>query len=175
MRITLVDGRPAHSSQATDYVAELGPILAEEQQITILTLAPGVANFPASYHRLRQNLLTDRPEIVHLNNLNGSSLAAVTLAIGNLASAFQPALAITLHDDRLFRFAALNRALTRSAELVIAPTALLLDQHLAHGFFPRAARQVIPYAMPYHADRLADAYRRLLNAHRAGELRDHAA
>ena len=98
------------------------------------------------------------------------------LAIGSDIEPFRPTIVLGLHDDRLLRRAlAFHRWMTRSIKLVISPSSKLLDRHLAQDFFPGAVQEVIPYGMPYHAARLADAYRRLLIARRSGDLRDHAA
>ncbi|TMD39562.1 MAG: hypothetical protein E6I88_12025 [Chloroflexi bacterium] len=178
MRICLIDNRSAGVlvPEAAGYVGELGPALAEDQRVTILTIEPGLRRLPGTTARVRRSLSQNQPEIVHLNNLTGLTLAGIMLAIGSDIEPFRPTIVLGLHDDRLLRRAlAFHRWMTRSIKLVISPSSKLLDRHLAQDFFPGAVQEVIPYGMPYHAARLADAYRRLLIARRSGDLRDHAA
>lgn len=173
MRICLIDNRQPGplSEQSAGYVAELGPALAEDHKVAILTLEPRLVSLPNAVMRLRRALATNHPEIVHANNLSGLSLAAARLAIGSDAAPFQPALVLGLHDGRLRgRSVRWHRRLTGSVRLVVSPSARLLDEHLADGFFPTALHVVIPYGMPYHAARLVEAYRRLLIDRRTGDL-----
>ena len=173
MRICVIDNRQAGqlSEEAAGYVAELGPALAEAHKVAILTLEPRLVSLPNSVMRLRRAIALNHPEIVHLNNVSGLLLAGVRVTIGSDAAPFQPALVLGLHDDRLRRrSAAWHRRLTGSVRLVVSPSARLLDEHLADGFFPTAIHVVIPYGMPYHAARLLEAYRRLLIDRRTGDL-----
>lgn len=175
MRIALLDGHPAGGDEPA-YVAELGPVLAEQHRVTIVTLTPGILNLPATVGRIRRCLLTDRPEVLHLNHLDSAALAGALAGVSAVAPAFQPPIALTLHDDRLLKgLSGLDRMLSRRVALVVSPSAALLDAHLAQDFFASALHEVIPYGMPYHADRLVDAYRRLINARRAGSLGNRAA
>lgn len=173
MRICLIDNRRPGtvSDEAASYVAELGPALAEEHKVAILTLDPGLASLPQTVLRVRRAISSGHPEIVHLNQATAVMLLAVRLAAGSDAAPFQPALVLGLHDDRLRRRSlAWHRRLTGSVRLVVSPSARLLDEHLADGFFPSAIHAVIPYGLPYHASHLTQAYRRLLIDRRTGDL-----
>ena len=173
MRICLIDNRQPGpvSGEAAGYVAELGPALADEHKVSILTLEPGLFSLANTVIRLRRTISTNNPEIVHLNHVTGSLLAAVRFAVGSDAGPFRPVLVLGLHDDRLRRRSAgWHRRLTGSIRLVVSPSARLLDEHLADGFFSDAMHAVIPYGMPYHAAHLIDAYRRLLIDRRTGDL-----
>jgi hypothetical protein len=178
MRICLIDSRSAGalSPEAAGYVGELGPALAEDNRVTVLTIEPGLHQLPWTMARVRRALGASEAEIVHLNNLSGLTLAGILVAIGNDVEPFRPTIVLGIHDDRLLRsIGALHRWVTRSIRLVISPSSKLMDQHLARGFFPASMHEVIPYAMPYHASRLAEAYRRLLIGRRTGGLGDRAA
>lgn len=173
MRICLVDNRRPGpvSGEVAGYVAELGPVLAEDHKVTILALDPQLLSIADTVMRLRRTIFATGPEIVHLNNVRGLLLAAVRLAVGSDAAPFQPALVLGLHDDRLRRRSAgWQRRLTGSIRLVVSPSARLLDEHLADGFFAGAMHIVIPYGMPYHAAHLVEAYRRVLIDRRTGDL-----
>jgi hypothetical protein len=178
MRICLIDSRSAGARppEAAGYVGELGPALAEDHRVTILTVEPGVRRLPETIARLRRALGQSQAEIVHLNNLDGLALAGITFAIGSDVEPFRPTVVLGLHDDQLLRNAiAFHRWITGSIRLVISPSSKLIDQHLAEGFFRTAAHEVIPYGMPYHAAHLAEAYRRLLTMRRTGDLGNRAA
>lgn len=173
MRICLVDNRQPGpiSSEAAGYVGELGPALAEEHKVAVLQLDPGAVALPNTVLRLRRAIAREQPEIVHLNQVSGLMLAGIRVAVGSDAAPFQPVLVLGLHDDRLRRRSAgWHRRLTDSIRLVVSPSARLLDEHLADGFFAHAMHAVIPYGTPYHAARLVDAYRRLLIDRRTGDL-----
>ena len=177
MKICLLDNSQAGAGdEPAAYVGELGPALAEEHRVAMLTLQPGLAHWLTARRRVRRMLASERPDIMHLNNLSGLTLAAVLAAVDAQPATLQPPIVIGLHDDRLLRgFTSLDRRLTRPVGLVISPSARLLDQHLERGFFSRALADVIPYGMPYHAARVAQAYRRLIIARRTGGLDHHAA
>jgi glycosyltransferase involved in cell wall biosynthesis len=108
-------------------------------------------------------LARERPDVVHIHNWVGLSLAATLAAVGERIP-----VAMTLHDyallcayasirhpdghacapDLLCRsLAAFNRRLTASVRLAISPSHYVLDQHLRRGFFHRAAQQVLPYGL----------------------------
>jgi hypothetical protein len=177
MRICLLDNsRAGAADEPAAYVGELGPALAEEHRVAILTLEPGLAHWLKARRRVRRMLATERPDIIHLNNLSGLTLAAVLAAVGAQPATLQPPTVVGLHDDRLLRgFSSINRRLTGPIGLVVSPSARLLDQHLERGFFDRALTDVIPYGMPYHAARVAQAYRRVIIARRTGGLDHNAA
>jgi Glycosyl transferase 4-like domain len=177
MRICLVDGTPAPGvpGEGADYVAELGPVLAESHAVTIVTVGSGLLGSLRALRRLRTALAEDRPDVVHVNNVSGWRLALLLLVIRE-TGIVRPALALGIHGESLLaRQLGLNRRSTRAFGLVVSPSASLLDRHLAQNFFANAIHDVIPYEMPYHASRLMAAYRRLLATHRAGNLGDRAA
>lgn len=178
MRICLIDNRSVGdlSPEAAGYVGELGPALAEDNRITILTVELGLRRLPWTMARVRRALGATQAEIVHLNNLGGLTLAGIVFAIGSDVEPFRPTVVLGLHDDRLLRKGiAFNRWMTGSIRLVVSPSSKLLDRHRAEGFFSTALHEVIPYGMPYHGARLAEAYRRLLLNRRTGSLGDRAA
>lgn len=105
----------------------------------------------------------ERPDVVHVHNWVGISLAAILSAAGHRVP-----LAMTLHDYGLIcAFAsirhpdghtcapdlpcrlmgAVNRRLTRSVGLVISPSRYVLEAHLRRNFFGDAIRQVLPYGV----------------------------
>jgi hypothetical protein len=177
MRICLVDGTAAAGvpAEAAAYVPELGPVLAEDHKITIVTVDSGLLGRLRALRRLRKAMAADRPELVHINNVSGWTLVVLLLVIRETGTV-APALALGIHSDALLRaHLGLNRRSTGAFGLVVSPSASLLDRHLAQSFFDNANHEVIPYAMPYHAARLMAAYRRLLATHRAGDLGDQAA
>ena len=176
MKICLLDSAASEllTGDAATYVGQLGPALAEEHRIRIVSVKPGIARALPTAVKLRRVLAADHPEIVHINNLSGLPLAAVLYAVASVT--LSPAVAIGLHDDLLLRrLLELNRALTRSIGLVVSPSLSLLDRHRAAGFFPNAMHEVIPYAMPYHAARVVAAYRGLLIRRRSGDLGNQVA
>ena len=177
MRIALLDNRQANLvGQAATYVAELGPQLATDHRVTILTIEPGLRHLLHELRRVRRMVAADQPEVVHVNNLSGLALAAVVWALDHQPVKGSQPIALGIHDDRLLRHrVAFNRRLTGAAGLVVSPSGVLLDRHLAHGFFAGAIQVVIPYGMPYHAEQLANGYRRLLINRRTGRLGDRAA
>jgi len=106
----------------------------------------------------------ERPDLVHIHNWMGLSLAAILSSIPT--SAPHIPVAMTLHDSRLLSgwfLSNINRGLVNRVGLVISPSHDVLDQHLQRGFFRRATQQVLPYGdMRFHAARLVEAYQRLL-------------
>src|SRR2546421_2689600 len=105
MRICLIDNRSCGmlAPEATGYVGELGPALAEDHRVTILTIEPGFRRLPGSIGRVRHSLSQSQPEVVHLNNLTGLTLAGIMLAIGSDIEPFRPTIVLGMHDDRLLR------------------------------------------------------------------------
>jgi glycosyltransferase involved in cell wall biosynthesis len=109
-------------------------------------------------------LRRERPDVVHLHNWVGISLAATLAAGGGRIPT-----AITLHGYSLVcaydsilhpnghvcrpelpcrALAAVNRWLTKRVGLVISPSGYALDVHQRSGFFRRAARLVLPNGIP---------------------------
>src|SRR5437016_1424831 len=88
MRICLIDNRSAGVlvPEAAGYVGELGPALAEDQRVTILTIEPGLRRLPGTTARVRRSLSQNQPEIVHLNNLTGLTLAGSPTPIADCSS-----------------------------------------------------------------------------------------
>jgi glycosyltransferase involved in cell wall biosynthesis len=87
----------------------------------------------------------ERPDVVHVHNWKGLSLAAVLSSVPTTGPHIP--VAMTLHDDGLLsgRFlSSLNRRLVNRAGLVISPSHYLLDQHLQQGFFRKATQQILP-------------------------------
>jgi hypothetical protein len=172
MKILLVDRQWPDSvhHEAAAYVAELAPLLAENHRVTVVTIPANWLKLPFATARISR-ALQQRPDVVHVNNLQGVLLAAVLSTIGRRAP-----VAIGLHDNRLRQgLVFLNRAATAGAGMAIGPSSDLLEQHRADGFFRTALGQVIPYQMPYHAERLLQAYRDLLIHRRVGGLDNRAA
>jgi len=177
MRICLVDARSSDGlpEEAASYVGWLAPALAEEHRVTILTVQSTPLGVLAFSRRLRRAPLAERPDIIHFNNLAGITLGMLTLILREQVAS-SPALVLGIHSELLLqRDRGLNRRSTRGFRTVVSPAASLLDRHLAADFFQGARHEVIPYAMPYHAERLTAIYRRALNDHRAGNLHDRAA
>lgn len=109
-------------------------------------------------------LRRERPDVVHLHNWVGISLAATVTAAERIPTA------ITLHDYGLVcayasirhpdghvcrpdlpcrALADLNRWLLKRVGLVISPSHYILDQHLRRGFFRQAIQQVLPYGLSF--------------------------
>jgi glycosyltransferase involved in cell wall biosynthesis len=105
----------------------------------------------------------ERPDVIHLHNWVGLSLAALMSSVPS--SAPHIPVAMTLHDYGLCCIYAdlrhpdghgcgprltcrvlstLNRKLTARVGLAISPSAYTLERHQARGFFRRADRQVLP-------------------------------
>jgi glycosyltransferase involved in cell wall biosynthesis len=111
-------------------------------------------------------LRREEPDVVHIHNWIGLSLAGVLSAIR--VHAPRPAVAMTLHDYSLLcayaslwhpdghachpdlpcqLLACLNRPLTRSVGLCISPSRYVLQEHERRGFFPDSIRRVLPYGV----------------------------
>ena len=105
----------------------------------------------------------ERPDLVHIHNWVGLSLAATVTAARRRAP-----LAITLHDYSLFcayasirhpdghtcrpdlpcgLLAAVNRYVARFLRLAISPSHYVLDEHTRRGFFRHAIHQILPYGL----------------------------
>jgi glycosyltransferase involved in cell wall biosynthesis len=108
----------------------------------------------------------ERPDLIHLHNWVGLSLAAMLASVPN--SAPHIPVAMTLHDYGLLcayastlhpdghtcapdlpcrLLADLSRWLVNSVGLVISPSHYVLDEHLRRGFFRRATQQILPYGL----------------------------
>jgi hypothetical protein len=145
MKICLVDNRLPNSlaDGAAVYVAQLGPALAQNHRVSVVTLKPGPPHLLQAIRATGRMIANDQPDVVHLNNLSGLTLAAVLWAIDNRFP-----LALSLHDYRLIdRWRGLNRSLTARVGLVIGPSNYALDRHLRHGFFEHAVKLVLPYGI----------------------------
>lgn len=192
MKICLVNSLypPLVHGDAEIYVGHLATALAAEHQVVVVTTEAGSHLQPRRevtsdgvvvyrlapffravdlYHPQVAAAMSDiirreRPDLVHVHNWKGLSLAAVLSSVPS--SAPHIPVAMTLHDYGLlsgwFR-SYLNRGLVNRIGLVISPSHEILDQHLQRGFFRRATQQVLPYGdMRFHAARLVEAYQRLL-------------
>jgi hypothetical protein len=119
----------------------------------------------------------ERPDLVHVHNWRGLSLAAILSSVPT--SAPHIPVAMTLHDAGLLsgRFRSyLNRGLVNRVGLVISPSHDILDQHLQRGFFRRATQEILPFGdMRFHVARLVEAYQRLLITDRLRPFDQHAA
>jgi hypothetical protein len=143
MKILLVDNRQPRSKAdgAALYVPQLAPALAQEHQVAVITVQPGVLHVPETIGRIRRVIESEPPDLVHLNNLAGLSLVTTLWAIGDVMP-----VAMSLHDYRLLAGPrAVNRWLTGRVGLVISPSHYALDEHLSRGFFRQAIRQILPY------------------------------
>ena len=122
------------------------------------------------YHPQVARAMTDviareRPDVIHIHNSVGLSLAAVLSAAG----AGRVPVAMTLHDYGLCcvyadlrhpdgrgcaphlacrAVSAINRHITESVGLAISPSAYALRIHEQRGFFRRAARQILGNGIP---------------------------
>ena len=145
MKIALIDNRipDSQADGASVYVAQLGPALAQEHRVSILNLAPGLPSLVPAVQRIRRMVIDDRPDIVHLNNVSGPTLAAVLWGLDGRAP-----VAMSLHDYRLIEgWRGLNRSLTRSVGLVISPSNYVLGRHLRFDFFSPSIKLVLPYGI----------------------------
>jgi glycosyltransferase involved in cell wall biosynthesis len=112
---------------------------------------------------MSQIIRRERPDVIHLHNWVGLSLAALLSSVPT--SAPHIPVAMTLHDYSLCciyadlrhpdgrgcdprlpcrALSAVNRHLTGRVGLAISPSAYTLERHHARGFFRRAARQALP-------------------------------
>jgi glycosyltransferase involved in cell wall biosynthesis len=108
----------------------------------------------------------ERPEVIHIHNWVGLSLAGVLSSVPT--SAPHIPFAMTLHDYGLLcayasirhpdghmcrpdlacrLLSSLSRRLVNRAGLVISPSHYVLDQHLQRGFFRHATQQILPYGL----------------------------
>lgn len=183
MNICLVSNRfpPVGQGEPEVYVAKLSRALAREHRVVVVTTEPGAHLQPRRevtsdgvivyrlapffrafdfYHPQVAATMSDiikreRPDLVHLHNWAGLSLAAVLTSIPT--SAPHIPVAMTLHDDGLLsgRFQSyLNRGLVNGIGLVISPSHYVLDQHLQRGFFRQATQQILPYGLEPLKDQL---------------------
>ena len=108
----------------------------------------------------------ERPDVIHIHNWIGLSLAAVLASVPS--SARHLPVAMTLHDYALVCayasllhpdghscgpdlpcriLASLDRRLVNDVGLVISPSRYVLDEHLRRGFFRHATQQILPYGL----------------------------
>ena len=192
MNICLVSSLfpPDSPSETAFYVGTLAHALAAEHRVVVVTTEAGTHLQPRRevtpdgvivyrlapffravdlYHpqvaaTMSHIIQRERPDLVHVHNWTGLSLAAVLSSIPT--SAPHIPVAMTLHDARLLSgwfLSHINRGLVKRVGLVISPSHDVLDKHLQRGFFRRATQQVLPYGdMRFHAARLVEAYQRLL-------------
>jgi glycosyltransferase involved in cell wall biosynthesis len=175
---------PNVQGEAEVYVGELARALAGEHRVVVVTTEPGSHLQPRRestsdgvivyrlapffraldlYHpqvaaAMSEIVKRERPDLVHVHNWRGLSLAAVMSTVPS--SAPHIPVAMTLHDDGLLsgRFLSnLNRGLTSRVGLVISPSHYLLDQHLQRGFFRQATQQILPYGLALSPSPLAEA------------------
>jgi glycosyltransferase involved in cell wall biosynthesis len=120
---------------------------------------------------MRDIMVRERPQVVHVHNWVGISLAAVLSSV-SAGSFDRVPVAMTLHDFSLCcieadlrhpddagcpprlpcrLMTAINRALTDRVGLVVSPTQYALDEHRRRGFFHRAAEAILPYGLPPRA------------------------
>jgi hypothetical protein len=192
MKICLVSNfyPPLAQSGPEIYIDRLARALIQENKVVVVTTDPGfrwaarreitpdgvivyrLAPFFRAfdlYHpqvaaTMSNIIKRERPDLVHVHNWMGLSLAAVLSGIPT--SAPHIPVAMTLHDSRLLSgwfLTHINRELVNRVGLVISPSHDVLDKHLQRGFFRRATQQVLPFGdMRFHAARLVEAYQRLL-------------
>ena len=117
---------------------------------------------------VREIIAAERPDIVHIHNWVGLSLAAVLSSVRTGRFDRIP-VTMTLHDYGLCCayadlrhpdgkgcpprlpcavMSSVNRSLTDSVGLVLSPSKYVLDVHRQRGFFNRADTQVLPYGLP---------------------------
>ena len=108
----------------------------------------------------------ERPDVIHLHNWVGLSLAAMLASVPK--SAPHIPVVMTLHDYGLLCAYAsilhpdghtcapdfscrmlgdLNRRVVSGVGLVVSPSHYVLDQHLRRGFFRKATQQILPYGL----------------------------
>jgi glycosyltransferase involved in cell wall biosynthesis len=108
----------------------------------------------------------ERPEVIHIHNWVGLSLAALLSSVPS--SAPHIPVALTLHDYGLLcAYASMrhpdghicgpdlpcrlltnfNRGLVDRIGLVISPSHYVLDRHFQRGFFRQATQQILPYGL----------------------------
>ena len=204
MNICLVSSPfpPNGPSEAEVYIGTLARALAAEHRVVVVTTEAGAHWQPRRevtsegvivyrlapffraldlYHPQVAATMSDiikreRPDLVHIHQWMGLSLAAVLSSIPS--SAPHIPVAMTLHDSRLLSgwlLRKINRGVVNRVGLVLCPSHDALDQHLQRGFFRRATQQVLPFGdMRFHAARLVEAYQRLLITDRLRPF-DHAA
>lgn len=156
MKICLYrDPTAAGSPDVEAYLSQLAGVLAQDHQVT----------FVSSLTALRDRLRRDRPDVLHLNQAAGLTLARLLRSAHGRQFDRVP-VALTLHDYRLRcasadvhhpdgrgcaprlrcrPVSAINRLVTDSIGLVHSPSQYVLDRHLEQGFFPRATHLVLPY------------------------------
>jgi glycosyltransferase involved in cell wall biosynthesis len=191
LKICLVSNRypPLVKGGAEIYVQRLATALADEHHVVVVTMEPGTHLQPRReirsegvvvyrlapffrafdlYHPQVATTMSDiikheRPDLVHVHNWKGLSLAALLGSVPS--SAPHIPVAMTLHDYSLCCIHAdlrhpdghgceprlpcrllstFNRRLTARVGLAISPSAYTLEQHHARGFFHHADRQVLP-------------------------------
>lgn len=177
MKICLVSNLypPIVQAGAEIYVGRLARALAEDHQVTVITSEPGFHLAPRRevapegivvyrlapffraidlYHPQVAAATSDvikreRPDLVHVHNWMGLSLAAVLSSVPQRAPHIP--VAMTLHNDSLLALhpliRKLNRGLTSRVGLVISPSHYALDQHVQRGFFRQAILQILPYGL----------------------------
>jgi Glycosyl transferase 4-like domain len=205
MNICLVSSLfpPNGQSETAAYVGTLAGALAAEHRVVVVTteagahwqprrevtsdgvivyrLAPFFRAFDLYHPQVAATMSgvikRERPDLVHVHNWVGLSLAAVLSSIPS--SAPHIPVAMTLHDSRLLSgwfLSQINRGLVNRVGLVLSPSHDALDQHLQRGFFRRATQQVLPFGdIRFHAARLIEAYQRLLITDRIRPFDQHAA
>ena len=117
---------------------------------------------------VRAIIAAERPDIVHIHNWPGLSLAALLSSLKSDRFDRVP-VAMTLHDYSLCcaygdlrhpdgqgcpprlscrALSAVHRSLTESVRLVLSPSSCALELHRERGFFARAETAVLPYGLP---------------------------
>jgi glycosyltransferase involved in cell wall biosynthesis len=194
MKICLVSNLypPVLEGGAEIYVGRLARALTEDHRVVVVTTEPGFHSGPRRevspegivvyrlaplfrafdlYHPQIAATMSDiikreRPDLVHVHNSKGLSLAAILSSVPS--SAPHTPVAMTLHDYGLLcvhasirhpdghtcrpdlpcrLLANLNRGLVHRIGLVISPSHYVLDQHLQRGFFRQATQQILPYGL----------------------------
>ncbi len=194
---------PGGQGEVEAYVSKLARALAEEHRVVVVTTEAGAHLQPRRestsdgivvyrlapffrgldlYHPQVARTLSDiikreRPDLVHVHNWKGISLAAIRSSVPT--SAPHIPVALTVHDDGLLagRFRSyLNRWLVDRVGLVISPSYDILDQHLQRGFFRQATQLILPLGdMRFHVAGVVEAYQRLLITDRLRPFGQHAA
>src|SRR2546430_2617000 len=183
---------PVLEGGAEIYVGRLARALAEDHQVVVVTTEPGFHSGPRRevtpegivvyrlaplfrafdlYHpqiaaTVSNIIKRERPDVVHVHNSKGLSLAAILSSVPS--SAPHIPVAMTLHDYGLLcvhasirhpdghtcrpdlpcrLLANLNRGLVHRIGLVISPSHYVLDQHLQRGLFRQATQQTLPYGL----------------------------
>lgn len=166
MKIFLIDQPtgPLLGEGPARYVESLARALKQDHQVTVIHGVPGRA-------RLRDLVIAERPDVMHVHQVFGLALRRV-LSAADAGRYDRVPVALTMHDYGMLctahallhsegqvcgprlqcqLTAALHHAISGPIGLVVSPSQYLLDRHLEQGLFKRAAQLVLPYGVTAEA------------------------